>query len=275
MPRRLGQHFLKDKRALARIVDALDISPSDTIIEIGPGHGELTRLLLNAGLKKVIAIEKDGNLVTRFLEPLAREHPSLEVVHADAMDVVLKAPELFRLDDYKIAGNIPYYITGFVLRTLGELQRKPARIVITVQKEVAERVTARPPHMNLLAAAVQLWGAPEVVRIISRKLFKPAPKVDSAILAITPHPGERPSRRGASPTQPTPEEARRYYAFIKILFKQPRKTIANNISAGLGIPKGEVEHTLQKLGIEPTIRPQRLDISAINNLVHQFGANAI
>lgn len=264
MPRRLGQHFLKSKRALARIVSTLEVSHDDTIIEIGPGHGELTRLLLLAHPQKIIAVEKDGRLIDEFLKPLAREYQSLEVVHADALEVIPHAPELFRLNAYKIVGNIPYYITGALLRALGELRDKPTRIVFTVQKEVAERAAAEPPNMNLLAASVQFWGKPEIVRVLPKNLFKPVPKVDSAILKIVPHTPE-----------PTAEEAKQYYAFIHVLFKQPRKTVLNNIAATRAASKSEVARELQELGIEPNLRPQNIDIETINTLSEHFRAGAV
>jgi len=250
---RLGQHFLKDKRVLERIVSELKLSPTDTVVEIGPGHGELTKFILERSPKKVLAIERDEELARH----LTRNFQKLRLVFGDALEELPKLTK--NLKSYKLTGNIPYYITGKLLRVVGELENKPELIVLTIQKEVAERLVAKPPKMNLLAASVRFWGEPEIVRDVSPKSFHPKPKVFSSIIQIFPH-----------EKQKSPEESDKYYSFIRALFKQPRKTILNNLTAGSTRTKPEVEEFLKSRGIEPKLRPQNLDIDTINNLSQSF-----
>lgn len=257
MPQKLGQHFLKDARALSRIISALEISKGDTIVEIGPGHGELTRRILKENPKSLIVIEKDKTLIKKFLNPLQDTNKNLEIISGDALGLISKTTG--NLKNYKVVGNIPYYITGYLLRELSKLGNKPRRIVLTTQKEVALRLTALPPKMNLLAASIQFWGIPEIVRFISKKSFKPPPKVDSAIIKIVPH-----------KIQPTSAESEKYYRLLKILFSHPRKTALNNLSDELKIDKEEVEKVLKNQGIEPKSRPQNLNTESIKKLASIF-----
>jgi len=263
--RRLGQHFLKDRAVLERIVSLLEINPADTIVEIGPGHGELTTHLLAAHPKKIIAVEKDKSFIPNLRE-LNTNGAELTVLEGDALILIPTLPKTYNLTSniYKLVGNIPYYITGKLLRVIGELEKKPEIIVLTIQKEVAERLCASPPKMNLLAASVLFWGEPQIVRLVSRSAFSPRPKVESAIVAIKPHENQK---NGG--------EAKIYYSFIKILFKQPRKTVANNLANSLALTKKEVESLLLSGGVDPNLRPQNLDIGAINILSHNLASNEL
>lgn len=188
MSKYLGQHFLINKDKLREIIEALDLKDGDTVIEIGPGHGELTDGIMNyeSGIR-VIAIEKDKNLATSLREKFLH-NKNIQIIQGDVLDVLSSIihNSSFIIQNYKIVGNIPYYITGYLLRILGELEEKPSLIVLTVQKEVAERVCAEPPRMNLLAASVQFWAKTEIVGYISKKDFQPAPEVDSAIIKLIP-----------------------------------------------------------------------------------------
>ena len=245
----LGQNFLKDHKVLERIAEVLDVKESDTVVEIGPGHGELTRRILKYSPKKLIAIEKDGELIDAFLEELVNAHPNLQIIQSDALK------EIPQVDyPYKLVGNIPYYITGHLLRTLQEVSRKPSIIVLTLQKEVANRLCSEPPKMNFLAATVQFWAKPEIVRYISKKSFNPSPKVDSAVVKITP----------LSP-QPSEKESLSYYALVKSLFKQPRKTILNNLR-----DLGATKEILSDEKINPSARPQDLEIKDVGKLATLF-----
>jgi len=209
----------------------------------------------------IIAIEKDHTFAEE-LKNLSENFPNLEMIYGDALTTL---PELVKnLGSYKLVGNIPYYITGKLLRTIEELSNKPVLIVLTIQKEVAERLCAKPPKMNLLAASVKFWGEPEIVKTISRHAFRPKPKVESAIIRITPHKNQK-----------TPEESKKYYAFTKLLFSQPRKTILNNLANDPNRTKAKVEEFLKSQGIEPKLRPQNLDIDTINNLSQSFYKEAL
>jgi len=254
-----------DVGVLKRIVSVLDIKPTDTIVEIGPGHGELTNYILALHPKKIIAVEKDKNLIPN-LRKLGTNGVDLHIINGDALKILPTLPKTYNLqpNTYKLVGNIPYYITGKLLRLIGELNKKPGIIVLTIQKEVAERLCASPPKMNLLAASVLFWGEPQIVRLVSKNAFSPRPKVESAIVLIKPHKNQK-----------NEDETRIYYQFIKILFNQPRKTIANNITNGLTITKKDAESFLLSNGVDPNLRPQNLDISTINNLSQNLAPNEL
>ncbi len=274
----LGQHFLINKKKLRQIVDALELKSGETIIEIGPGHGELTNELKVKGSRlKVIAIEKDR----AFAEQLKKffiGNKNIEIILGDALKVIPSLTTNYkpRIRSYKLVGNVPYYITGRLLRIIGELKNKPSLIILTLQKEVAQRICSQPlrrrqgfggqAQMNLLAASVQFWAEPKIIGYVDKKDFKPAPKVDSAILRLTPRELIYADKYA---------DSRRYYSFVRILFKQPRKTILNNIVPKLRIganaaKKEEIIKKLKKLGVNPNDRPQSLNIRQILELSTLF-----
>lgn len=257
MGQKLGQHFLINEKVLQKIAAALELEKNDVVIEIGPGHGELTDVLLHIANNEaqIIAIEKDPVLAQALIEKY-RNQKNIQTVEGDAREKLetisskLKTP-------YKLAGNIPYYLTGFLFRIVGELPQKPRNIVFTIQKEVAERIAANPPKMSLIAASIQIWAEPKIISIIPKGDFLPPPKVDSAILQLIPHKNIPPS-----------EKMRKYYRLIKIIFKQPRKTILNNLSFGLGRPKTELGDELAKIGIPPEERPSFLSANQLLELIN-------
>ncbi len=187
---RLGQHFLTSAAIAKRIVDAANILPADTILEVGPGTGMLTQFLVTKA-KKVIAVEKDKNLVV-FLREKFGAMKNLEVVEGDILQIqnskfkVKNYNAKFKIPKkYKIAANIPYYITSKLLRLfLEEIKNKPQSMTLMVQKEVAERICATPPRMNLLALSVQAFGTPKILFKVGKGNFSPPPEVDSAVIAI-------------------------------------------------------------------------------------------
>jgi len=271
MARSLGQHFLTNRFYLNKIVDSLNVKGSDFVVEIGPGHGELTevlafRLQVLGKNWKLITIDKDIKLV-KFLKEKFSPDKNIEIVYGDALKILPSITKTQNLTPktYKLIGNLPYYITGYLLRILGELEPKPKTIVFTIQKEVAQRIIAQPPKMNLLAASVQFWAEPKIIDYIPKKYFKPQPKVDSAIIKLSP-------QIYADETQ---TNAEKYYKLIKILFKQPRKTILNNLinikradfpKIDVNIWRLDLQKLLKKTGINPNDRPQNLTIEQITNL---------
>jgi 16S rRNA (adenine1518-N6/adenine1519-N6)-dimethyltransferase len=258
MREKLGQHFLIDKKALEKIASGLDIKTNDTVIEIGPGHGELTKEFRIKNLESgIIAIEKDKELAENLKKEFAHDK-NIEIIEGDALEILpsITKSQTINSKSYKLAGNIPYYITGYLFRIIEKLENKPSLIVFTIQKEVAERICAEPPKMNLMAASVQVWAAPEISSIIGRKSFSPPPEVDSATIKLVP----KEKRKNLES----------YYKLAKILFKQPRKTILNNLASGLEKPKTEIEEVLKKLNIKPTDRPQNLSIRKIEALSAEF-----
>lgn len=254
MGEKLGQHFLKNKSVIPKIIATLGLHPGDTLIEIGPGEGALTLPLAETCQKigcKLVAIEKDHELVNK-LEDLKIN--SLEIVEGDALEVLPKLTE--RSGNFKIVGNIPYYITGHLLRIISELDNKPKVSVLMIQQEVAERVSAQPPKMNLLAAATQIWAESEVIARLKPRDFDPPPKVDSAIIKLTTK----------QLTITGKNLMAGYYRLIKVIFKQPRKTTLNNLADGLQIPKSDALKLLTGVNLTGRERPQNLSLDQLLKL---------
>ena len=267
----------KDK--IKKIVEALDLKEGDTVIEIGPGHGELTLLLARnfqfpISNFRIITIEKDKKLV-QILQKKFASDKNIRIIEGDALKILPKLTKSYKLKakSYKIVGNIPYYITGYLLRVLAELERKPSLIVLTIQKEVAQRIIALrqaqgKPRMNLLAASVQFWAEPEIIDYVSRKDFQPAPEVDSAVIKMVVRPAL--PYREVPVLKTSKNYSKNYYRLIKILFKQPRKTILNNLTMTMTMTKEGITKKLEKSGINPNDRPQNLDIEQIKELLTLF-----
>ena len=172
--KRLGQNYLQDPSALEKIVEAAEIQKTDTVLEIGSGLGNLTRYL-SLSAHQVVAVELDLKLVS-VLQTILKPHANVRLIHGDILD--LSPKELGLPADYLVAANIPYNITSAIIRHLLESEPMPQRIVLTVQKEVAERICATPPDMSLLALSVQVYGSPRIMAHIPAGAFYPAPKVE-------------------------------------------------------------------------------------------------
>src|SRR3989344_603830 len=177
--KRLGQHFLRNKKILEEIARAAELSKRDIVLEVGPGHGELTEFLARRA-KKVIAIEKDWELISQLREKF-KDRANVEIREGD----ILKSKFLNLKSSYKVVANLPYYITSRFLRTFLERKNKPKLMVLMVQYEFAKRICAKPPEMNLLALSVQAYAKPQFIRKVSRGNFSPPPEVDSAVIKIT------------------------------------------------------------------------------------------
>ncbi len=235
----LGQHFLTSTRALDVIVDAGDIQDTDTILEIGPGKGVLTkRLLERAG--KVIAVEKDDEL----FETLKRDtqDPNLELVHKDILE--FDPPET----PYKLIANIPYNITGAILEKFLSCDNQPKRVVLLVQKEVAERIVARNDKESILSISVKIYGEPKYVEKVLAGSFSPAPRVDSAIILIS---DIFKSRLGGV-------EEEKFFRFLKAGFASKRKKLSSNLSKVA--PKERVLEVFQELGLDENLRAEDLKV---------------
>jgi 16S rRNA (adenine1518-N6/adenine1519-N6)-dimethyltransferase len=241
---KLGQHFLKDEAALKKIAAALDPRDGETIIEIGPGHGELTAAIFAQNKNvNVVAIERDKNLPEELRARF--KDFNFDLYEGDALKIL---PELSKkFGKYKLVGNIPYYITGFLFRTIGSLENKPSASVFTIQKEVGERLAAKPPQMNRLAASVQFWAEPKILFIIPRGSFVPPPKVESAAIILK--------------TKPSITGEKQYYETVHALFQQPRKTVLNNLSAKFG--KELSSKILLEVYVKTNERPQNVPLEKI------------
>lgn len=242
----MGQNFLSNPRILEKIVSAASITLDDTILEVGPGRGSLTALLAQqAG--KVIAIEKDHRLI-QDLEKQFKYSKSLTIIEADVLEL---NPADYHLEpgNYKIVANLPYYITSHFLRLVLEKWPQPQVMVLMIQKEVAKRITAKPPHMNLLALSVQLYAEVKIVTSVARGNFRPIPNVDSAVIQITPH-----------ATGENEFDAKKLFRLIKPTFGAKRKQLRNTLPDDGEFNLAKLDSTLVKLSLPLTVRPENLSL---------------
>jgi 16S rRNA (adenine1518-N6/adenine1519-N6)-dimethyltransferase len=251
--KRLGQNFLIDKNILRKIIEAAEISKEDVVLEVGPGIGNLT-IELAKRVKKVIAVEKDKRMIEILKENL-KNFKNVEIVEGDIREIIFAIVKKIA-GNYKVVANIPYYLTSNLIRRLLELERKPKLIVLMVQKEVAQRICAKPPKMNLLAVSVQFYAKPEIVSYVSKNSFWPRPKVDSAIIKIKP----------LIDADRRPINADLFFKIVKAGFSHPRKQLINNLTEKLKMEKERVKNWLLKNGIEPTQRAETLNIEDWINL---------
>jgi 16S rRNA (adenine1518-N6/adenine1519-N6)-dimethyltransferase len=242
----LGQNFLQDPMALEAIIAAAGIQPTDTVLEIGPGLGSLTRYLA-VSAREVIAVELDEKLMPP-LKTVLSPYQSVQVIHGDILKI--SPQDLIADNDYLVVANIPYYITSAVIRHLLESESKPRRIVLTIQKEVAGRICAKPGDMSLLALSVQVYGSPRIAAYIPAEAFFPAPKVDSAVLVVDIYPV--PVIRQ--------ELLNLFFKLVKAGFSQKRKTLRNSLSAGLHISPTQASELLTRKEIDPQRRAETLSI---------------
>ena len=242
----LGQNFLQDTRALQEIITSAHILPTDTILEIGAGLGNLTRYLALTA-QSVTAVELDKNLFP-LLETVIAPYRNVRLVQGDILK--LNPAELIDSSDYLVVANIPYYITSAVLRHLLESGGHPRRLVLTIQEEVARRICARPGKMSLLALSVQVYGTPEIAAYIPAEAFYPVPKVDSAVLRV----------EILSEPRISSVLLDKFFTLIKAGFSQKRKTLRNSLSGGLGIAPAEVERILAAAGIDSIRRAETLSL---------------
>jgi 16S rRNA (adenine1518-N6/adenine1519-N6)-dimethyltransferase len=242
----LGQHFLIDEGVLGGIISAADLAPHDLVLEVGPGLGVLTEeLARRAG--QVIAIEVDNRLVSILGQRLARLS-NLIIVNADVLKV--NPADLAGDRPYKVVANLPYYIASPVLRHFLEASTKPSRMVVMLQKEVAQNIVAPPGEMSLLSVAVQFYGKPSLVSYVPARSFYPAPKVDSAILSIEVY--ERPQVEVA--------DIAGFFHVVRAGFATPRKQLRNALAQGLYLSPEGAAGLLQQAGVSPKRRAETLSI---------------
>lgn len=208
----LGQNFLKNKKILQELVEVGEVSKNDVVLEIGPGHGELTEYLA-ARAGRVIAIEKDPDLIPGLKEKF-RNHKNIEIIRGDILKI--------KTSKLKIISNIPYYITSRFIRNFLTAKIKPSLIVLMVQYEVAKRIIAKPPDMNLLALSAQTYGKVEFIKKVSKGNFSPQPKVDSAIIKI--------SEISDSFFKKNKISEKKFFDLARRAFQQKRKMLRRSLS---------------------------------------------
>lgn len=239
----LGQHFLYEKKYLEQIIEAAEPLEGQKVVEIGPGIGVLTRGLSRRS-KEVLAIEIDPKMVE-----------ILKTVCIDCVNLTVRTMDIRTFDptgigDYKVVANVPYYITSFILRKFLEEKNKPKEMVLLVQKEVAQKITATPNRMSTLSVAVQFYGNAKLVGMVPREAFYPTPQVDSAIIKITTY---------KTPLFPNvvPEK---FFRLVKAGFGEKRKQLANSLSGGFGESKEWIIEIIKKAGIDPERRAETLSL---------------
>ena len=254
----LGQNFLIVKSELQKVVAAAELTRHDSVLEIGAGVGNLTILLArSAGM--VTAVEIDQRFLPILHEQLT-PHPKVRIVHGD----ILKIPpeELAMPDGYAVVANIPYFITSAIIRRLLETGAKPSRMVLTMQKEVAQRICAKPGDLSLLALSVQVYGAPRVVETIPASAFHPAPEVDSAILRVDLF---------DKPVIST-DQLPLFFRLAKAGFHQKRKTLRNSLTAGMARDRASVEKALEACDIDPMRRAETLSLHEWGQLTKEWNS---
>ncbi|HVN54708.1 MAG TPA: 16S rRNA (adenine(1518)-N(6)/adenine(1519)-N(6))-dimethyltransferase RsmA [Anaerolineaceae bacterium] len=254
--RRLGQNFLADDGILGRVVEVAEVGPEDEVVEVGPGLGSLTRHLALAA-RAVTAVELDRQFIP-VLDEVLSGYQNVRVIQGDILK--LKPGDLVRQAGYLVVANIPYYITSALIRHLLEATIKPARMVLTVQQEVAERICAQPGEMSQLALSVQVYGRPRIAARIPAGAFYPAPEVDSSVLRLDLYP---------APAIPA-ELLDVFFQLMKAGFSQKRKTLRNTLAAGLRIGKEQAAALLLESGIDPQRRAETLGLEEWGRLAEKY-----
>lgn len=270
----LGQHFLLSKRALRQMTEAAEIKKTDTIVEIGPGLGVLTQELAKIGAR-VIAIERDFLMIEMLKETLA-DYKNIKIIQADARQLSMQ-PSMSDSDSksnsesdtedfgnklvingekngYKIVANLPYNIATFLIRKWLEMENPPKIMVLTIQKEVARRICAAPPKMNLLAVSTQFYAIAKIVEYVPKEMFWPKPKVDAAIIKMVP---KNLSAQAGKPPQKTRDA---FFAVVKAGFSQPRKQLVGNLVKKLKIPREKLISIFKSLNIPEKARAENLRV---------------
>ncbi|HSH18689.1 MAG TPA: 16S rRNA (adenine(1518)-N(6)/adenine(1519)-N(6))-dimethyltransferase RsmA [Candidatus Saccharimonadales bacterium] len=245
----LGQHWLHDEASLWAMLDHAGVTGEDTVLEIGPGLGTLTKLLV-AEAERVVAVEFDEALAAGLAKRVPADN--LQVVRQDILQFDLTTLPA----DYKVVANIPYYLTSKLVRVLSESANSPAVAVLLVQKEVAERLAAKPGQLSILGVTSQFYWQVSLGLVVKAELFTPPPKVDSQIVVL---------QRRAEPLFPDVDTTQ-FFRLVKAGFGEKRKTLNNALSAGLHLEKPAVKQWLETAGVSPQLRAQNLSLDEWHTL---------
>ncbi len=253
--KRFGQNFLVDPEVLAEIVAAADLRATDTVVEVGPGLGVLTRELARR-VRRVVAVEVDRDLVALLKRSLG-SLPNVEIVNVDVLE--FDPAETLNGIPYKVVANLPYYITSPTLRHFLEARHKPQLMVVMVQREVAERIVAAPGAMSLLSVSVQFYGDARLVKLVPASAFYPQPKVDSAVVRIDVY--DRPL---------VDVDPAKFFRVVHAGFAQPRKQLHNALARGIWLPSGKSIELLREAGIDEKRRAQTLSLDEWGKVTKVF-----
>lgn len=249
----LGQHWLKDNTVLQNIAHHADLVQTDTVLEIGPGLGTLTSILLQQ-VEKVVAVEFDQELARKL--PGQFPGKNLEVFQSDILSFDLSSLP----SHYKVVANVPYYITSKIVHLLMTADNKPSTVVLLVQKEVAERLAASPGDMSVLAISAQLFAEVSLGEVVGKKLFTPPPQVDSQVVVL--------HTRTQSLVDASSQQL--FFQIVKAGFSEKRKKLRSSLSGGFHIDKEQTESWLLRAGISPDARAQDLSIAQWKQLMDHY-----
>jgi 16S rRNA (adenine1518-N6/adenine1519-N6)-dimethyltransferase len=243
-----GQNLLIDRAVLQRIVEAADIQPDDSVLEVGAGTGVLTReLAKKASNGRVVAVELERDMLV-LLEETTASYPNVELLAQNLL--FLDPVQVFAMQPYKLVANLPYYITAPTFRHFLESGNPPRVLVVMVQYEVAQRIVAEPGDLSVLGLSIQFYGRPRIIARVPASAFYPAPKVDSAILRVDVYP-EAPLTR---------QERDRFFKVVQAGFSEKRKQLHNSLASGLHVKDQEVRRLLHDAHIEISRRAETLSI---------------
>lgn len=245
-----GQNFLIDDEVLEDILSAANLDKQDTTLEIGPGLGILTEQLIEKS-KQVVSVELDKKLY-EFLKTQFFGVKNLKLLNEDILKF---QPADHQIKDYKIVANLPYGITSIFLKKFLTIENKPTDMTLLVQKEVAERMCAKPGQMSLLGLSIQLYSSPKIVRIIKASSFWPAPKVDSALIKLSSVKDKNEVNKALNGI-----DEQKFWQIAKIGFSAKRKQLQNNLAAGMNISPTEAKNALEKAKFNTKIRAQNLSV---------------
>lgn len=259
----LGQNFLKSEKALNNIVRAGELTSKDTVLEIGPGTGNLTQKLLETNAQ-IVAVEKDDNLFLLLKQRYKKEISvkRLTLIHDDILNF---KPTKFDLkkNNYKLIANIPYNLTGIIIRKFLETEAQPEKLVLLVQKEVAERIVARNGKESILSISVKVYGTPRYVETVKAGSFAPMPKVDSAILEINTISKAFFSNMGCVDTECQQLEGG-FFEMVRAGFKSKRKKLSSNLAVIFN--KEKVKSIFEKLNLDENTRAEDVNIETWRKL---------
>lgn len=254
--KQLGQNFLHDPNSLHKIIQIAKVQPEDTVLEVGAGTGALTRHLAQHAAR-VIAVEVDERLMPVLRDEL-KEYKNINLYWQDILETDLEA--LLGDIPYKVVANLPYYITSAILRKLLEARHKPTSLTIMVQKQVAERLVAKPDDMSILTVSVQFYGTPKIMTTLKPSVFWPRPDVDSSVVHIEVYP---------QPIVEVPDE-RTFFEVVRAGFGQKRKQLKNSLASGLHLSPEATAQLLEKAEIDSTRRAETLTLEEWAKLTRTF-----
>jgi 16S rRNA (adenine1518-N6/adenine1519-N6)-dimethyltransferase len=243
----LGQNFLLDENILQEIAELAEVSDNDVILEIGPGTGLLTKELATRA-RKVIAIEKDERLIS-VLQKNLENFDNVKIISDDIKNIISSINSLeLEKGNYKLVANLPYYLSSFIIRRFLEIDEKPEKITITLQKELAERICEKPGNMSLISVMVNFYGEPRLGPVITRDKFYPSPQVDSQIVVID------------KINSPNDIDIKFFFRTLRIGFSSKRKMLWKNLRNGFRLSKEQIFKIFGEININTMSRAQELSL---------------